>query len=157
MEMRKKVGRPAGAVNKTTKVGRQALVEFINGNIPRLNMLLDQVEKGLPKIDKSGEYLRDKDGSIIYVVKPDPLSTINAISTLAEFVLPKLSRQDVNMTAQVSNVDLIGQMSPQAQMLANMNPDQIASFLRGETAKVIEGEVVEPLPEFLRPLEHDHE
>lgn len=150
-------GRPVGAVAKNTKQARAAIAQFVEGNIPKMNDWLNKVAYGTPKINRHGEIMHDADGCPIYITRPDFKGALDCLGSIIDYHLPRFSRQDVNITGTVANVDLIGQMSPQAQMLANMNPEQIASFLRGETAKVIEGETVEPLPEFLQQLEHDHE
>jgi hypothetical protein len=156
MTTKRKPGRPAGALAKTTVESRKAIADFINGNIPHLNHWLMQVARGIPATDREGNIIRDKiTDETRWTVKPAPEKSIAAISDLLEYHLPRNQRTEVIQSGSAT-FD-IGAMSPQAMMLANMNPEQIASFLRGETAKLIEGETLEPLPEFLQQLEHDHE
>ena len=61
-------GKPKGAVNKSTKLAKQAIAEFINGTSPEVIELWSEVA-----ID-------------------DPAKAIDLWSKLAEYVIPKQSR-----------------------------------------------------------------
>lgn len=61
-------GRPKGAANKTTKQAREVLTAIIDGQIPHAQAALDSLRKR------------------------DPKGYIDALTKLAEFVLPKLNR-----------------------------------------------------------------
>jgi hypothetical protein len=65
-------GRPKGMPNKATAAAREAIAAFVDGNADRLQGWLDQIaeEKG-------------------------PLAAFECFSTLLEYHVPKLARQEV--------------------------------------------------------------
>jgi hypothetical protein len=142
-------GRPRGAVAKRTKESREAISEFVSGNLPRLNMLLDKIEKGLPKINANGDYLRDKDGSIIYLVKPDPAMAFKCISDITEYHLPRLARSDVAVAAQIEQRAIDGNLD-----LRTISTDDLKRLIlqqAGQQADVIDVEPVVEVPAWLKP------
>lgn len=64
-------GRIAGTPNKSTSIVKEALGSFLDGNIGRLNDLLDEIYKQF-----------------------GPLVTFNCITDLVEFNVPKLARTE---------------------------------------------------------------
>lgn len=99
-------GRKPGVPNRTTKESRKAIAMFVEQNLPRLDMWLNQVANGLPKVDREGEPIRDNAGSVVFVVRPDPAGAMKALSDIMEYHLPKLSRADVQLTGIVANMDV---------------------------------------------------
>jgi len=77
-------GRPPGTPNRTTANAREAITSFVEGNVGRLNRLLDTIEQGVPKDDGEG-----------YLVLPNPDGAFKAIMAVCEYHLPKLNRTDV--------------------------------------------------------------
>ena len=65
-------GRPKGLPNKSTQAAREAIAAFVDGNADRLQGLLDEIaaEKG-------------------------PQAAFECFSTLLEYHVPKLARQEI--------------------------------------------------------------
>lgn len=91
-------GRPKGSVNRSTANARKAIADFVDGSTPHLLEWLAQTANGIPKTDANGEVLRDHEGGTKWVVKPDPAGAIKAVSDIAEYHLPKLSRTEATVT-----------------------------------------------------------
>ncbi len=64
-------GRVAGVPNKTTALAREAIADFVNGNVDRLNGWLDQI------------------------AKTDPKDAFNCFMSVLEYNIPKLQRSEV--------------------------------------------------------------
>lgn len=80
-----------------TNLSRRAIADFVESNVPRFNRWLQKVADGVPKVDIAGDVVRDKDGSVVWVQKPDPLNAIKLVADICEYHLPKLSRQDLTV------------------------------------------------------------
>ena len=98
-------GRPRGTRNQNTVHARRSIAMFVEKNVPRFTGWLDKVANGIPKVDKEGNTLRDNAGSVIYLIKPDPLGALKIVGDLTEYHLPKLVRQDVQLTGTVAHLD----------------------------------------------------
>lgn len=131
-------GRAGRPTVSTAKV-RNALQNLVDGQLENIDAWLHQVADGTPKVDQDGKPIRDKQGSLIFVVRPDPASAVKIISDLAEYVVPKLSRSDVALVAQVENVSLDHMSTEQLQHRL-----LIALGIGAETVEV------EQVPEFLQ-------
>jgi hypothetical protein len=131
-----RVGRPTVS---TAKI-RNALQNLVDGQLGNIDSWLNQVANGTPKVNQDGEPIRDNQGSLVFVVRPDPASAVKIISDLAEYVVPKLSRSDVAVVAKVETVNDLNSMSTlelQHRLLVAL----------GIGAEVVE---VEKVPEFLQ-------
>jgi hypothetical protein len=131
----KSKGRPAGSVNRTTRDSRAAIASFVDGNIPKFTRWLDQVSEGIPQYDGAGNVIVDERGSVVWLVKPDPLAAIKVVGDLTEYHLPKLSRQDITTRlldpSEVTNAD-------------QLTDSQIMQLLVQRQSITVEGELVEP-------------
>jgi hypothetical protein len=103
-------------------------------NLPRLDSWLQQVANGLPKLNAQGEPLRDSEGSIIFVVRPDPQAAIKCVADICEYHIPKLSRAEVSATVENLPVDQRSTAQLQREILERLG--------------LFDGEIidVEPLP-----------
>jgi hypothetical protein len=149
-------GRPRGTRNQNTVHARRSIAMFVEKNVPRFTGWLDKVANGIPKVDTEGNVLRDNAGSIIYLIKPDPLGALKIVGDLTEYHLPKLVRQDVSVTGTVAHLDATDITAADlAQLpLADLKRMALEHFQyavkRGDAIDV-EAEVVEPLPSWLDP------
>lgn len=132
---------PKWMKHRATSQARRHIAEFITDNSEHLGEWLQRVAYGIPKTNAEGEILRDVDGSIIYVVKPDPFSAIKAVSDLAEYHLPRLTRQDIAVAARVEHQHL-----EPGQMNANQLQAELFRSL-GIGQQPIEGEIIDVTPE----------
>ena len=121
-----------------TKWARRAIAEFVESNIPRFNGWLEQVAGGIPQVDQHGVVQLDPRGVPIWLVKPDPLAALKAVVEVAEYHLPKLSRSEATVVAQVENVRVEDLSTPalQRRLLIALGIDAVAS------GEAIEGEVI---------------
>lgn len=86
-------GRAKGTVNKATANAREAIAAFVDGNTQRLESVLDRIENGIPARDaKSGEPIMNSDGSIKWLVEPNPKAAFDAMQSVIEYHIPKLAR-----------------------------------------------------------------
>ena len=132
---------------------------FVEKNVPRFTGWLDKVANGIPKVDKEGNTLRDNAGSVIYLIKPDPLGALKIVGDLTEYHLPKLVRQDVQrdrhgrpsgrhrVDAGRSREAATGR--PEAHGLGALPVRHAAR--RDRCGVEVEVEQVEPLPSWLEP------
>lgn len=81
----KNSGKTKGTQNKATTAAREAIAAFVDSNTPRLERLLDKIEKGTPKVNDAGEIIG-------YTVDPDPKGAFDAITKVMEYYVPKLAR-----------------------------------------------------------------
>ena len=111
------VGRPRGATNKSTASAREAIAAFVDGNTQRLESVLDRIENGIPVRDaKSGEPIMNSDGSIKWLVEPNPKGAFDAMQSVIEYHIPKLARVEqtgkdggpITHANLVANLDLKG-------------------------------------------------
>lgn len=111
------VGRPRGATNKSTATAREAIAAFVDGNTQRLESVLDRIENGIPVRDaKSGEPIMNSDGSIKWLVEPNPKGAFDSMQSVIEYHIPKLARVEqtgkdggpITHANLVANLDLKG-------------------------------------------------
>jgi len=95
------VGRPKGSRNRNVVNARRAIADFVESSIPRFNSWLDEIASGIPKRDSQGRPLSDSQGSIVYLVKPDPATAMKLVADICEYHLPKLSRSEQSVVAKV--------------------------------------------------------
>ena len=88
------VGRKKGAVNKSTKMAREAFAQLVDGNAHRLEEWLSMVAYGVPLTDKEGEIIY-KDDVPLYRVPPSPKDAIDLVQKIAEYHVPKLARTEL--------------------------------------------------------------
>jgi hypothetical protein len=83
-------GRPKGLPNKSTQAAREAIAAFVDGNADRLQGWLDQIaeEKG-------------------------PQAAFDSFSTLLEYHVPKLARQEITGQDNGPVKVQIGWMAPE--------------------------------------------
>ena len=151
-------GRPRGTRNQNTVHARRSIAMFVEKNIPRFTGWLEKVANGIPKVDEAGNILRDSAGSVVYVVKPDPLGALKVVGDLTEYHLPKLVRQDVQLTGAIAHLD--GEsISPEA--LQKLSIDDLKRMavemmqqrpLDANVIDVVPTVVDEPLPSWLDPI-----
>ena len=94
---------------RSTAQARRAIADFVNENSENLSEWLQRVAYGIPKSDADGNVIRDAQGSIVYVLKPDPAAAIKAVADIAEYHLPKLQRSE---QAIVARIERAGQFDP---------------------------------------------
>lgn len=143
-------------VRQNATLARRAIADFIDANIPRFNGWLNQVANGIPQVDKDGKPQFTDTGLPVYLVKPDPLSAMKLVGDLAEYHLPKLSRQDVQLTGVIANLDG-NELSP--ENLQKLSIDDLKRMAvemmqrRNDTdvIDVVPTVVDEPLPSWLDP------
>ena len=88
------VGRKKGAVNKSTKVAREAFAELVDGNSSNLNEWLSMVAYGVPLLDRDGNPVY-KDDVQLFRVPPSPKDAIDLVQKIAEYHIPKLARTEL--------------------------------------------------------------
>ena len=145
-------GRPFGAVARTTKESRKAIALFVDQNLPRLDNWLQQVANGLPKVNAEGEPIRDNQGSVVYVVKPDPVAAIKCVTDIAEYHLPKLSRTEQSAVVRIEEGHLdVGAMTTEDLkrfVLRQAGVDSIDALTIDLNAEPVP---VEAVPDWLEP------
>lgn len=144
-------GRPKGSPNASTGFARKAIAEFFNGNVTKMEKWLDKVANGIPaRVVGTGDLIKDAAGEQVWTQKPDPGQALKILGDVAEYHLPKLSRQDI----QVQQQPTLANLSPGALALLELSDDALEAGLRSLGAKVIDAEVVvvddEPLPDWLK-------
>lgn len=110
-------GRAKGTVNKATANAREAIAAFVDDNTHRLESILDRIENGVPVRDAaSGEPIINSDGSIKWLVEPNPKGAFDAMQSVIEYHIPKLARVEqtgkdggpITHANLVANLDLKG-------------------------------------------------
>lgn len=84
-------GRQKGAVNKTTRDVREAIVRVLSDNTENFGKWLTMVAEG-----KKGTYVdrRGKSKSV-WLMKPDPGRAVDIAMNMAEYHIPKLARTEM--------------------------------------------------------------
>jgi len=133
------------------KDARRAVADFVDANLPRFNGWLNQIAGGIPQVDRNGEPIRNLEGSIVYLVKPDPLAALKVVADITEYHLPKLSRQDVSVSGVIANLDVDSLTAYDLTQMSLADLKQLALQRFQQAAQhgdVIDVEV-EPLPSWL--------
>jgi hypothetical protein len=125
--------------NRTVLSARRAITDFVESNAPRLNGWLERVAEGTPKRGQDGKKILDNDGSVVWIVKPDPATAMKLVSDLCEYHLPKLSRAEVDIRSVAHQLN---NLTPQAQAMLEMSPESLLAHLTA---------IPEAVPEWLRP------
>lgn len=103
--VKRKGGRPKGAINKTTRDVREAIARVLQDNAENFGKWITQVAEG-----RKGYYVDSKGKrKEVYIVKPDPKAAIDAAMGMAEYHIPKLQRTELNATV---NGNIIVQSTP---------------------------------------------
>ena len=87
----------------TTARVRSSLQNLVDGQLENIGKWMKQTAEGVPKVDANGNVIRDNQGSVVFVNRPDPAAAVKLVSELAEYVVPKLSRADVAVAARVEH------------------------------------------------------
>jgi hypothetical protein len=77
-----RAGRPAGVLNKSTSMAREAIAKFVEGNAHQMQEWLEQVASGVKNE-------QDK-----YIVLPNPEKAFGMLQSVMEYHLPKLARTE---------------------------------------------------------------
>ena len=110
-------GRPKGSPNKATANAREAIAAFVDNNTNRMEELLEQIRSGIPVRDAlTGEPIMNSDGSIKWLVEPNPKQAFDAMQSVIEYHIPKLARVEqtgadggpIAMASLVAGLDLRG-------------------------------------------------
>ena len=120
---------------------RAAIASFVETNAPRFGQWLEQIADGIPKVDELGKVIRDDTGAVVWVVRPSPLDATKLVSDIMEFHLPKLSRQDLQVSGVIGTLN---NLSPGAVALLEMDPAALTAHLNALSTQ--------DLPEWLRPV-----
>jgi hypothetical protein len=139
---RGKIGRVAG----TNARLRSSLQSLVDGEVANIRTWLHLAAQRIPKVNADGEVLRDNQGSVVWVNKPDPLGAIKTIAELAEFVVPKLSRTEATVAAKIEHgVDI-------SSMNARELEARLLTALGLNEGNVVDVEhvMVEPVPEWMK-------
>lgn len=89
-------GRPPGSVNRATANAREAIANFVDGNVDRLYGWLDAIANG-------------EEGPEGWIRKPDPKSAFDCYMNVVEYHIPKLARteqQFLNKDGQPSDASI---------------------------------------------------
>ena len=134
------------------RLARTAIAEFVDSNIPRFNGWLQQVAEGIPQYDGNGEVVKASNGSTVWVVRPDPATALKITTDICEYHLPKLSRADVAVVAQVEHLhDLPIEQVPSAELRRRLLESLgMNDLISGQT---IEGKLVPDAEPIARPTE----
>ena len=154
-------GRPPGTRNQNVINARRAIADFVESNLPRFNGWLDQIANGIPAKTKAGQKVFDSNGCPVWLVKPDPLAALKIVAEVTEYHLPKLSRQDVQLTGVIANLDVEGLTAADLAQMSLSDLKRLAldrfsqAAQRGDAIDLgaidVEAEVVESLPSWLDP------
>jgi hypothetical protein len=110
-------GRAKGTVNRATATAREAIAAFVDGNTQRLESVLDRIENGIPvRSEVSGDIIMNSDGSVKWLVEPNPKAAFDAMQSVIEYHIPKLARVEqtgkdggpITHANLVANLDLKG-------------------------------------------------
>ena len=152
----KKVYEPKWMKARSTHQARRAIADFVNDNADNLSDWLHRVAYGVPKIDRDGAVIYDAQGSIVYLLKPDPGAAIKAVADIAEYHLPKLSRSDVAMVATVENSASLSLVERVQTMSTSEIKRALANSVQDVESRPLPDTVEpEPLPAWMQPPTSD--
>lgn len=92
-------GRPKGVANKATTQAREAIAAFVEGNIERLNMWLDQIAAESPK------------------------DAFNCFMDVVEYHIPKLQRTEMHGEVKHNYVMRSPEISPSVEQWQENHPE----------------------------------
>ena len=141
MKAEKASNLPRTARGRTIANARRAIADFVETNVPRFNNWLDQVAEGIPKRDADGRKILDAQGSIVYLVKPDPATAMKLVGDLTEYHLPRLTRSDVEVVAKIEQT---GPFDP-----SQMTSEELKRFIAAKMLEYDRGSVID--------VEHERE
>ena len=149
--MTKKPYEPKWMKARATSQARRFIGEFVTEHSEHLGEWVTRVAHGIPKVDSNGKIIRDADDAIVWVVRPAPGDAVKLVSDLAEFVLPKLSRSDVQMAARVEQSVFDPNAMSNEQLAAQVfEALGIQPFGQQQEPVDVEFEEVERVPEWLK-------
>lgn len=122
-------------MSNRVRKARVAITRLAEQGAPQMLGWLQDAANGIPKRNLKGEPLRDSNGSIMWLVKPDPLGAFKAMSDVMDYHLPRLSRQDVDLQAKVEQ-----QFDPQ-----RMTTAELQTMVLNSLGILSTGEPVEPI------------
>ena len=129
-------------MSNRVRKARIAITRLADQGAPQMLGWLQDAANGIPKRNLKGEPLRDSNGSIMWLVKPDPLGAFKAMADVMDYHLPRLSRQDVDLQAKIEKEFDPSRMS--SAELQNLVLQQLGILSTGEPVEPID---VEPLPD----------
>jgi hypothetical protein len=91
----KGVATRTGIPNKATADARAAIKSFVEKNTPRMQKWLDSIADGIPRLDKDGNQIYDKDGLPMWEVRPNPDRAFSMVNSVLEYHVPKLAKQEL--------------------------------------------------------------
>lgn len=129
-------------MSNRVRKARDAITRLAETGGPQMLGWLQDAANGIPKRDLKGEPLRDANGSIMWLVKPDPLGAFKAMADVMDYHLPRLTRQDVAVAARVEHREF----DP-----ATANSEQLQQALLEQFGLLqqqpVEGEIIDVTPE----------
>lgn len=106
-------GRIKGVPNKATAAAREAIALFVDGNAPRLQGWLDEIAKGIPKVDQfSGVQLQTAEGELRWLVPPNPEKAFQLFQSVVEYHVPKLARIENEHSGVITLADALNELPP---------------------------------------------
>lgn len=84
-------------MSKRVSKARVAIARLADTSAPLMMGWLQQTAEGIPKRDLKGEPLRDAKGSIMWLVKPDPLGAFKAMGDVMAYHLPRLKNVEATI------------------------------------------------------------
>lgn len=155
MKAEKSSNLPRTARSRTIANARRAIAEFVESNVPRFNNWLDQVAEGIPKRDADGRKILDSQGSVVYLVKPDPATAVKLVGDLTEYHLPRLSRSEASVVAKVEQTSGFDPAQMSSLELQQFIVTKLMSF--DQHSSVIDVESVDKVPAWLEPNQQDEQ
>jgi hypothetical protein len=136
-------------MSKRVARAREAITRLADHSAPQMVDWLQRAADGVPRRNFNGEPLRDGKGSVMWLVKPDPLGAFKAMADVMSYHMPRLKSVEATVQAQVEHT-LDGSVD-----VKKLSTDDLKRLiLRNagiESLDAIEGELVEPLPDWLNP------
>jgi len=99
---------------------RRAVAAFVEQSLPRFAGWLEQVAGGIPQLDGEGQPIKNGDGSVVWLVKPDPAAALKIVSGLIDFSAPRLSRAEVAATVEHLPIDQQSSLALQQRVLESL-------------------------------------